>query len=137
MNTETMERTGTVGEPVANGKTAANGIAKQTEAAPSHAELNGQGKHKVTGQVLAILCHEGPDTSIGEQVAGLGRALAARQMPVHLFCRQPFTVQASGVSVHVLGDSSEGDLLTRVHNFNHRAIEAINRQLPAGSAPVT
>jgi glycosyltransferase involved in cell wall biosynthesis len=82
---------------------------------------------------LAVFCHEPPDSYIGGHVARIVAALAARQVPVHLFCRHPFDVPAGSVVEHAVGMSLDGDSVDQANDFALRAVEAFGAQFPAGT----
>jgi glycosyltransferase involved in cell wall biosynthesis len=90
---------------------------------------------KEVGPVLALFCYEEPASSVGRFVYRLAAALAARDTNVHVFCRKAFP-QDAGVTVHVLGELPEGELLDQVQEFTRRACNAFLREFPNGQ-PVT
>jgi glycosyltransferase involved in cell wall biosynthesis len=91
---------------------------------------------KEVGPVLAMFCFEEPASSVGRFVYRLAAALAARDTNVHVFCRKAFP-QDAGVTVHVLGELVEGELLDQVQEFTRRACNAFLREFPNGQAGVT
>jgi glycosyltransferase involved in cell wall biosynthesis len=128
---------GTV-ELAPNGKAASqeqgNG---KTKHAAQRAGANGERVSSAKRRSLAIFCYENPDSPVGNYLGHLASALAAQQVPLHIFCRSEFAVNSAGVTVHAVGDSSEGDLITQVREFNSRATNAFQRQFPSGNADVT
>jgi glycosyltransferase involved in cell wall biosynthesis len=98
--------------------------------------LNGDGPREDGRPALAVFCYEGPDSPVGRFVANLAAALARRGTPVHLFVRRGPELAATGVSVHVLGES-DGELLEQVQEFTHRACNAFLKLFPNGHYPLT
>src|SRR5262245_993338 len=64
-------------------------------------ERNGDAAHRDERPVLALFCHEEPDSAVGRFVAHIAGALAKRQTAVHLFSRKDFKLDGAGISVHV------------------------------------
>jgi glycosyltransferase involved in cell wall biosynthesis len=81
---------------------------------------------------LAIFCRESQDSFIGRHVSQMVTALAGRGTKVHLFTPQPFPSPASGVRVHAVGGSNEGDLIDQTEDFGRRSAEAFRKQFAAG-----
>src|SRR5581483_10060478 len=88
-------------------------------------------------RALAIFCFEEPDGFIGQFVGKLAVALAKRQVPVHLYSRHVFLLEAPGLKLHPLGDCPQGDILTQVQEFARRACNAFSGHFPAGVTNVT
>jgi glycosyltransferase involved in cell wall biosynthesis len=86
---------------------------------------------------LAVFCYEAPDSTVGECLAKTLVALTRRQVPVHLFARHAFELEAPGVQVHQVGDGDGDDLPARVEDFTKRACNAFLRQFVNGSTHVT
>jgi glycosyltransferase involved in cell wall biosynthesis len=84
---------------------------------------------------VAMFCHEAPDSAVGRQVGKIVQALARRHVEVVLFCRLPFAIEQTGVTVHAVGPASAEDLMSSVETFARQAAEVYGRQFPAGSAP--
>jgi glycosyltransferase involved in cell wall biosynthesis len=125
-----------------NGHAAGNGTAvKVKNRLPAPAAetpiLNGDGYRHEDRPALAMFCYEEPGSVIGRAVGKTAAALGQRQTPVHLFARQPFELDAPGVTVHAVGTCADGDLLDRVQEFTHRACNAFLQQFPNGKAGVT
>jgi glycosyltransferase involved in cell wall biosynthesis len=85
--------------------------------------------------VLAIFCFEDDGSVVGRFVSQLAAALANRRLNVHLFARKGFEV--AGVSCHLVGESSENDLVDQVQTFARAAGNEFLRIFEAGSVPVT
>jgi glycosyltransferase involved in cell wall biosynthesis len=84
---------------------------------------------------LAIFCYEEPESFIGQYVANLAAAVAARKTPVHVFTRIPFDLEAPGVVVHVTGVVFDGDIVDQAHEFARRAYNLFLEQFPDGADP--
>ena len=84
-----------------------------------------------------MFCYEPPAGKIGQQIYRTAAALAQRDVPVHLFSRQPFTPDLPGVHVHPVGESNDEDLLEQVQEFTRRASNAFLEVFPADSGEVT
>jgi glycosyltransferase involved in cell wall biosynthesis len=63
--------------------------------------------------------------------------LTQRSIEVHLFVRKAFDLEAPGVSIQVLGDGGEGDLLQRVAVFTERACNAFLKRFQRTTQPIT
>jgi glycosyltransferase involved in cell wall biosynthesis len=90
-----------------------------------------------TRPTVAIFCYEPPDGTISRWVAGVTGALARRQTVVHLFSRQPFALEAPGVTCHALGGADDGDLFAQVQDFTSRAAKAFVRECHGASGKVS
>lgn len=124
-------------EVVPNGKTAPEQMHGKTKhLATERASANGERAPAAKRRTLAIFCYENPDSPIGNCLGHLASALAVRKVPLHIFSRGEFAINSTGVTVHALGNSIEGDLLTQVREFNSRATNAFQQQFPAGTADV-
>jgi len=89
------------------------------------------------GPTLAVFCYEDPASAVGRFVIRMAVALAARETVVHVFCRQGFEWEAPGVTVHILGELVEGDLLEQVQEFTHRACNAFLQEFQTAPTRVT
>jgi glycosyltransferase involved in cell wall biosynthesis len=89
------------------------------------------------GPALAVFCYEDPTSVVGRFVIRLAAALAARKANVHVFCRKEFDREAPGVTVHALGELTEGELLAQVQEFTRRACNAFLQQFQDAPAHVT
>ena len=87
--------------------------------------------------LLAIFCYEAPDSVVGQFVTQIARALAKRQVAVHIFSRRDFDLDALGIGSHALGVDDGDDLVEHVKEFAGRACSAFLKIFPVGSAPVT
>jgi glycosyltransferase involved in cell wall biosynthesis len=87
--------------------------------------------------VLAILCHDDPDTAPARFVAALAGPLAARGVAVHVFARQRLELSPGGATIHVLGEADDGSLLDRVQEYTRRACNAFLRRFQGSTVPVT
>jgi glycosyltransferase involved in cell wall biosynthesis len=87
--------------------------------------------------VLALFCFEDPASVIGRWVARLANALARRQVAVHIFSRMGLELDATGVSIHVVGECPGDDLHSQVQEFTNRACNAFLRLFQASSARIT
>ncbi len=88
--------------------------------------------------VVAVFCFEAPDSPVGQYVGKIVQALARRQVDVVLFCRLPFAIDQTAVTVHAVGPKAaeqDDDLLAAVEEFTRQAARAFGQQFPAGSAP--
>jgi glycosyltransferase involved in cell wall biosynthesis len=85
--------------------------------------------------VLAIFCYEDSGSVIGRFVSHLAEALAKRQLNVHLFARAGF--ELTDVSVHLVGETQEGDLVDRVQEFARQAGNEFLRLFQAAAVPIT
>jgi glycosyltransferase involved in cell wall biosynthesis len=134
---DATDSNGTV-EVAPNGKAASHEHSNgKTKHAAERAGANGERVSPAKRRSLAIFCYENPDSPVGDYLSHLATALAARQVPLHIFCRNEFTVNSAGVTVHAVGDCPDGDLVTQVREFNSRASNAFQRQFPSGNADVT
>jgi glycosyltransferase involved in cell wall biosynthesis len=88
-------------------------------------------------RVLAAFCYEEPGSPVTEFVTKVAGALADRGIALHVFSRKGFELDAPGVSVHVLGEGDDENLLDRVQEFTHRACNAFLKQFQGTAAPVT
>jgi glycosyltransferase involved in cell wall biosynthesis len=117
------------------------GAALEAPPAPNghHAEADRNGHHTEPDDrpALALFCYDDPETAPVRFAAKAAGALASRGVAVHLFTRKGFEPGASGVSMHVLGEGEDGDLLDRVQEFTHRACNAFLREFQGATAPVT
>jgi glycogen(starch) synthase len=89
----------------------------------------------LSAPVLAIFCYEGADSIVGQFASQVAAYLAKRGTVVHLFAREGF--ELADVTVHLVGESTEGDLVDQVQEFARRAGNEFLRLFRAGSAPVT
>ena len=122
--------------PSPNG-TPVKAVNRLHDAFPELPDLNGNQVHLDPQPVLAVFCYEDPDSIVSQFVGKLAGALASQQIDMHLFLRKGFELDATGVSVHVTGESSEGDLLNRVQDFTRRACNAFLKRFQGVSAPIT
>src|SRR5579883_1933830 len=84
--------------------------------------MNGNGTTRHDGrQPLAVFCYAEPQSLIGREVASTVAALARRHIPVHLFTRHDFTVDAPGVQVHLVGACGAADLVESAQEYARRA----------------
>jgi glycosyltransferase involved in cell wall biosynthesis len=104
---------------------------------PARFALNGDAAHGKARPSLAVFCHEDPESVIGQYVGKTVAALARRHIPVHLFVPQIYPLDTPGVSVHPVGQASEGDLLAQVQEFTRQACNAFLEQFPVGCDKVT
>src|SRR5689334_8843744 len=63
--------------------------------------------------ILAVFCHDPPESYIGGHVARVAPLLARGGRTVHLFSRYPFTFAEPGVVVHAVGSSDDGDVVAQ------------------------
>jgi glycosyltransferase involved in cell wall biosynthesis len=98
--------------------------------------VNGYVPHHDARPTLAVFCYEEPDSAVGRCLAKTVTALARRQLPIHLFARHAFDLEAADVQVHTVGDGDGEDLPAQVEEFTKRACNAFLRQFVNGSTHV-
>ena len=87
--------------------------------------------------VLAVFCHENPDSVVGRFVTNLASTLVKREVEVHLFSCRDFALDEFGVACHALGECDGGDLIAQVQEFAGRACNAFLKLFPGSSGNVT
>jgi glycosyltransferase involved in cell wall biosynthesis len=87
-------------------------------------------------RIHAMFCYEDPNSSVGQSVATLARAIAKFETPVHIFARKEFDIDTAGVYMHAVGGESEESLFAQVQDFTRRACNAFMHEFH-DSAQVT
>lgn len=104
---------------------------------PALPATGGNGKPPEQEAVLAVVCFEGPESAIGQQVLKTINALAARHNRVHLFSQQRFPSAAAEVQQHTVGACREDDLLAQAQEFGKRACNKFLQVFPGNCDKVT
>ncbi|NQU21643.1 MAG: glycosyltransferase family 4 protein [Candidatus Nealsonbacteria bacterium] len=99
---------------------------------PGDTESRGDRQH-----VLAMFCYEEPDSVVGRFVEQSARALAKRQMPVHIFSRHAFELDTPGIHCHPVGVCQRNGLIQSVHEFTRRASNSFLRMFHDASDGIT
>jgi glycosyltransferase involved in cell wall biosynthesis len=90
----------------------------------------------VGARALAMFCYLEPECAIGQYIAQTAPLLAERGVPVHIFSRHPFNIDAAGVTVHELGLCEDADLLASVNEYTLRALNAFLTEFSAANSNV-
>ena len=75
-----------------------------------------------------MFCYEEPDSVVGRFVEESARALAKRQIPVHIFSPRAFELDTPEIHSHPVGACQRDGLIEGVHEFTRRACNSFLRK---------